>query len=80
MDEKTKNAIQALAAIIKTDHTRDYLTEHDPQALKQAEAAYYAFEEQHLREARVISMEPMRSSSRVHPGGVWTGDEGEEIL
>jgi hypothetical protein len=64
-----------------------HLEQHDPQALKQAKTAYYAFfPEENLREAKITSIEPMGGSSRLpgpgrkYPGGAWTGDEGEEIL
>jgi hypothetical protein len=78
-NEKTNNAIRALAVIIKTDHIRTYLEQHDPQALEQAEAALNAFnEEDHLTVVRTSSKVP--GAPRIGTWGTWAGDEGEEIL
>jgi hypothetical protein len=74
-NEKTINAISAPAVIIKTDHIRTYLEQHDPKALEQANAALNAFTEEEYR--TVAEYRKVREA-----GPSWTedDDEGEEIL
>jgi hypothetical protein len=79
MNERTTDAIRALAVIIKTDHIRAYLEQHDPQALQQAAAAVAAFnEEEHAKALRTPSKVP--GAPRIGTCGTWTGGQGEEIL